>query len=71
MKVIKNPDDEYAAEILHNLKKNGGYCPCSIERNKDTKCKCKDFRDQIERGEAGYCHCGLWCAVTDDFVEDA
>ena len=34
---------------------NDGYCPCLIERNEDTKCMCKDFREQTH---PGVCHCG-------------
>lgn len=63
MEIIINPDKEYAAEIKRKLKENGGHCPCSIVRTEDTRCRCKDFRQQIERNEPGYCHCGLWCAV--------
>lgn len=63
MKVIKNPDTEFANSVQKEVKKNNGYCPCAIERNKDTKCMCKEFRDQVARGEPGYCHCGLWCAT--------
>lgn len=36
---------------------NHGYCPCAIERSKDTLCPCKDFREQTEPGE---CHCGRY-----------
>ena len=39
------------------LKDNGGYCPCSVKKTPDTKCKCKSFREQET---AGYCHCGLF-----------
>lgn len=66
MKIIKNPDSEYAAEMKKKLKENNGYCPCSLYKNNDTKCKCKDFRDQIARNEPGACHCGLWIAVKED-----
>ena len=66
MKVIINPDEEYVSEIKKMLKSNGGYCPCQLTRSKDTKCKCKSFRDQVERGEAGACHCGLWIAIEDE-----
>lgn len=62
MKITVTPDKEYAAEIKHRLKENNGYCPCSIIKNEDTKCMCKEFRQQIERNEPGYCHCGLWYA---------
>lgn len=36
------------------VKANGGYCPCAVERNEDTICPCKEFREQ----ETGECHCG-------------
>lgn len=32
------------------------YCPCSILKNADTKCMCKEFREMDE----GMCHCGLY-----------
>ena len=63
MTVIKNPDTEFADSIRKAVRDNNGYCPCAIERNNDTKCMCKEFRDQVARGESGYCHCGLWCAT--------
>lgn len=44
---------------------NDGYCPCEIWQNEDTKCPCKNFRDQTEPGE---CHCGRYEKVE---VEDA
>lgn len=62
MKVTLNPDKEYVREIKRQLKANSGYCPCALVKDKDTKCMCKEFREQIERNEPGYCHCGLWCA---------
>lgn len=31
---------------------NGGYCPCMVDKTKDTKCPCKDFREMTE----GVCH---------------
>lgn len=46
-------------EVNPTIKKyvdeNGGYCPCLIQKNKDTKCMCKDFREQKEPGK---CYCG-------------
>ena len=65
MKVIQNPDRDFVSEIKSMLKQKNGYCPCSIVKSNDTKCKCKAFRDQIESGEAGACHCGLWIAVAE------
>lgn len=62
MKVRLNPDTETVNDIRKRLKDNNGYCPCNLVKNPDTKCRCKEFRDQIERGEKGFCHCGLWYA---------
>lgn len=39
------------------VRQNGGYCPCLIDRNQDTRCPCKDFREQTEPGP---CHCGRY-----------
>lgn len=61
MKIIKNPDTEYVAEMKKKLKENGGYCPCSILRTTDTKCMCKEFREMDE----GMCHCGLYIKVKE------
>jgi ferredoxin-thioredoxin reductase catalytic subunit len=57
MKIKTNPDTDFVKEMKKELKKNNGYCPCSPMKNKDTKCMCKNFREQTE---AGYCHCGLY-----------
>lgn len=43
--------------IREGLKENGGYCPCSFEKSEDTKCMCKEFREQ---DTPGLCHCGLY-----------
>lgn len=61
MKIIKNPDMEYVKEIKKQLKANSGYCPCRLEKSKDTKCMCKEFREQ----GSGMCHCGLYIKVDD------
>ena len=37
------------------VKKNGGYCPCMVQKTPDTLCPCKDFREQETPGK---CHCG-------------
>ena len=65
MKITTNPDKEFVQEIKKQLKANNGYCPCSLERSPDTKCMCKEFREMLERGESGSCHCGLYI-VEDD-----
>ena len=49
MKIELSKNKELVAET-------GGYCPCRLERNEDTRCMCKEFREQ----EKGGCHCGLY-----------
>lgn len=53
-KMILNPDKEWVREIRRRIKDNGGYCPCQVERTKDTKCPCKSFR------EDAVCDCQLF-----------
>lgn len=65
MKVKQNPDKEYVKSIREQLKENNGYCPCVLEKTPDSKCMCKEFKDMIERGETGTCHCGLYIAKED------
>lgn len=54
IKVSENK--ELVQEIRAKLKENGWYCPCRIDKTPDTKCPCKEFREQ----ESGECHCGLY-----------
>lgn len=61
MRIIKTNDKTLANEILAALKKNGGYCPCRLEKTADTKCMCKEFREQ----ESGECHCGLYIKIKE------
>ena len=49
-------DPELVAEIKSQLKDNNGYCPCRLSKTPDTKCMCKEFREQ----DIGICHCGLY-----------
>ena len=60
MKIRFNEDKEIVKQIQEGLKARGGYCPCRVFKNEDTKCMCKEFRDQQEPGE---CHCGLYIKV--------
>ena len=61
MKVTFNENKELVAKVQEGLKRTGGYCPCRLERTPDTKCMCKEFRDQIaDPSYAGYCHCLLY-----------
>ena len=45
MQIKVNEDQELVKSIRQKLKENGGYCPCSLLRNEDTKCMCKEFRE--------------------------
>ena len=63
MKVKQNPDKELAELVQRKLKENNGYCPCAIEKMPDNKCICREFRDMIENGMAGTCHCGLYISL--------
>lgn len=61
MKVIENPDKNIADLIKQGLERTGGYCPCRRERTEDTKCICKEFREQIaDQNYEGFCHCMLY-----------
>ena len=66
MKIVLNPDKELVEEIQNGLKDTGGFCPCSLQRTMDYKCKCKEFRTMIKNKEYGKsCHCGLFSIVKD------
>ena len=61
MKVKYNPDENVVKMIKEGLERTGGYCPCRLERTDDTKCMCREFRDQIKDPDfEGYCHCLLY-----------
>lgn len=57
MSIKLNPDKNQVEKIRVAIKNNSGYCPCVLQRTEDTKCMCKDFRENVE---SGYCHCGLY-----------
>ena len=46
-------------EVNHSVKalvdQNDGYCPCAVHKTPDTKCMCKEFREQTTPGP---CLCG-------------
>ena len=56
MKININPDKEFVNDMRKALKDNNGFCPCSLEKNEDTKGMGKDFREMAR----GTCHCGLY-----------
>jgi len=55
-----NPDEEFVKELRKSLRMNGGYCPSLMMKTKDSKCMCKEFREQETEG---YCRCGLYHKV--------
>ena len=65
MRVKTTSDKEHVQKIRDALKENDGYCPCAVSKNADTKCMCTDFREQIEAGTYGKCHCGLYEIVDE------
>lgn len=62
VKIKVSDNEELVKEIRRQLKENDGYCPCRLTKTEDTKCICKDFREQ----ESGECHCGLYIKVDND-----
>ena len=61
MKVRYNEDEEIVRTVKEGLLRRGGYCPCVVENNENTKCMCKEFREQIQDPDfEGYCHCMLY-----------
>lgn len=61
MKIIVNPDPNIVNDIRNKLKANEGYCPCRLNKTPDTKCMCKQFREQ----DSGMCHCGLYIKINE------
>lgn len=43
-------------EITNRYKNDKSNCPCSLIRDEDTVCMCKEFREM----EEGTCHCQLY-----------
>ena len=58
--IFPNPDFLHRKKIEEAIKENDGYCCCALEKNDDTKCMCKDFREQEKYG---FCHCGRYFKV--------
>ena len=60
---INKEEPELVSEILEQIKNNGGYCPCKILHNEETKCMCKEFKDILkstEEPKSDTCACGLY-----------
>lgn len=61
MRIMENPDQEIVKAVREGLRLKDGYCPCRMEKTQDTKCMCKEFRDQIKDPDfEGFCHCMLY-----------
>ena len=66
MSIRLNEDRELVELIREGLRQKGGYCPCRFERTEDTKCICREFREQMADPDfEGYCHCRLYYKSTD------
>lgn len=65
LKIRLNPDKSMVESVCLALKENDGYCPCALFKTDDTKCMCKDFREQIAQGIPGKCHCELYEGVEE------
>lgn len=55
-----NPNFAHRKRIEEAIKENDGYCCCMLEKNEDTFCPCKSFR---EMNESDFCHCGRYYKV--------
>ena len=61
MKITVNQDEAVVKTVRKGLKSTGGYCPCRLEQTEDTKCMCKEFKEQIaDPNFEGFCHCMLY-----------
>ena len=61
MKITVNQDEAVVKTVREGLKRTGGYCPCRLEQAEDTKCMCKEFKEQIaDPNFEGFCHCMLY-----------
>lgn len=58
--IKQNPYEEELTEIIEAVEANGGYCPCALTKDEDTKCMCKEFRDSKD---TDFCHCGRYYKV--------
>lgn len=66
IKIKQTEDKELLEEILEQLKKHGGHCPCQFDdTSKNTVCICSSFREEINNTPSGEveCPCGRYTAV--------
>ena len=62
MHIKVNSNKIVVEQVRKELAQNDGYCPCQTEKTPDTKCICKNFREQQEEG---YCYCMLYYKFLD------
>ena len=56
-----NRDPKFVERLQSVMQKNGGYCPCRIQRTPENICICAEFKQQIADPDfEGYCHCQLY-----------
>ena len=66
MSIRLNEDRELVELIREGLRQKDGSCPCWFERTEDTKCICREFREQMADPDfEGYCHCRLYYKTKD------
>lgn len=59
---------EINPSIRADVEASNGYCPCAIYQTPDTRCMCKEFRDQTEPGPCG---CGRYEKITNQEANDS
>lgn len=63
MKIEVTTDKEHFDKVKSRMKEIGGHCPCQIKRTEDTKCICKNFREETPVGE--WCICGIYKKIEE------
>ncbi len=64
--VRENEDKSIVESVREGLKRTGGYCPCVLQKTEETKCICREFKEQIADPEfEGYCRCMLYYKSRD------
>lgn len=64
-KGVKINENITTVKAILKLLSEDDHCPCRVVKTPETKCMCKEFRDKLERGETGSCHCGLYISTND------
>ena len=61
MAIRLNEDKDVVYRVKEGHRSRNGYCHCVLQMSEDTKCMCKEFREQIADPDfEGYCHCMLY-----------